>query len=150
MTADKRAQVISEARSWVGTPFRHQAAFKGVGVDCAKLVYEVGIAAGVLARDEIKWSAYAHYSRLPSPSHMGAAILRFLFPIVAADAREGDVLWLEWRENMPMHLAIVAMHEGRHKLIHATEAIGRVVEHELSSDWRTKINSAWRYPGLMS
>ena len=30
--------VIAEARSWIGTPYRHQASLKGVGCDCLGLV----------------------------------------------------------------------------------------------------------------
>lgn len=30
--------IIVEARSWIGTPYHHQAALKGVGCDCLGLV----------------------------------------------------------------------------------------------------------------
>ena len=30
--------IIAEARSWIGTPYRHQASLKGVGCDCLGLV----------------------------------------------------------------------------------------------------------------
>ena len=33
-----RAAVLAEARSWLGTPYRHQASRKGVGCDCLGLV----------------------------------------------------------------------------------------------------------------
>lgn len=33
--------VIREARSWIGTPYHHQANIKGVGVDCGMLPIEV-------------------------------------------------------------------------------------------------------------
>lgn len=32
------AAVVAEALSWVGTPYRHQAALKGLGCDCLGLV----------------------------------------------------------------------------------------------------------------
>jgi NlpC/P60 family putative phage cell wall peptidase len=33
-----RNTIIAEARSWIGTPYHHQAALKGVGCDCLGLV----------------------------------------------------------------------------------------------------------------
>lgn len=46
--AEQRAAVISEARSWIGTPFRDNAAIKGAGVDCAQLCARVYAAAGIM------------------------------------------------------------------------------------------------------
>lgn len=40
-----REDVVTEARTWLGTPYHHQALIKGVGVDCAMLL--VGVYAGV-------------------------------------------------------------------------------------------------------
>ncbi len=33
-----RARVVEEARAWIGTPYRHQAATKGAGCDCLGLL----------------------------------------------------------------------------------------------------------------
>lgn len=41
------AAIVAEAQSWVGTPFRHGAALKGVGVDCIHLVQAVFRAVGL-------------------------------------------------------------------------------------------------------
>lgn len=38
--AEERAAVVAEALSWIGTPFHHAAALKGVGVDCAQFLIE--------------------------------------------------------------------------------------------------------------
>ncbi len=38
MGAGMAAAVVAEALSWIGTPYRHQAARKGVGCDCFGLV----------------------------------------------------------------------------------------------------------------
>lgn len=47
MTIDRDA-VVAEARSWLGTPYHHQAMLKGVGVDCAMILVGVYVAAGVI------------------------------------------------------------------------------------------------------
>ena len=33
-----RSIIVAETRSWIGTPYRHQASLKGVGCDCLGLV----------------------------------------------------------------------------------------------------------------
>lgn len=36
-----REDIVSEAKSWLGTPFHHKGRKKGVGVDCGGLIFEV-------------------------------------------------------------------------------------------------------------
>jgi cell wall-associated NlpC family hydrolase len=43
-----REQVIHEARSWLKTPYHHEARVKGHGVDCLYLLYEVFLKVGVI------------------------------------------------------------------------------------------------------
>lgn len=35
---DLRSAVVTEAKSWVGTPYHHAARVKGAGVDCAQIL----------------------------------------------------------------------------------------------------------------
>lgn len=50
----QRAAVVAEAMSWLRTKYHHRAAVKGAGVDCAMILVEVYLAAGVIsARPEI-------------------------------------------------------------------------------------------------
>lgn len=140
-------ELIMEARTWVGTPFRHQGRVKGVGVDCANLVLAVGEAAGVMAPD---WFArmrkYHGYRRTPDPTKMRAALEEFLVEIT--DPRVGDVAWIEWSKDVPMHLAILADGKDRTMIIHAFAPLRKVIEHGFTEDWQAKVNSWWRYPGV--
>lgn len=45
---DKRQQIVAEARTWLGTPYHHQARLKGEGVDCAMILCEVFEAVGLV------------------------------------------------------------------------------------------------------
>jgi NlpC/P60 family putative phage cell wall peptidase len=47
--AEQRAAVVAEARSWIGTPYHHCAAIKGVGADCGMMIIAVFRAAGLIA-----------------------------------------------------------------------------------------------------
>jgi len=48
-----RELVISEAQSWLGTPWHHEGRIKGKGVDCAMFVYEVFIKCNLIPRFEL-------------------------------------------------------------------------------------------------
>lgn len=49
MNAAIASVVLAEAKSWIGTPYHHQARVKGRGVDCATLLAEVYARAGAIA-----------------------------------------------------------------------------------------------------
>ena len=36
--SDLRAQIVAQARQWIGTPYLHQASLRGCGCDCLGLV----------------------------------------------------------------------------------------------------------------
>ena len=46
---EQRERVQAIAREWIGTPYHHRAALKGVGVDCARILIEVYADAGLIA-----------------------------------------------------------------------------------------------------
>jgi len=48
-----RAEIVAEARSWIGTPYLHQGRIKGVGVDCAMLLLEVYERVGLVSHLEL-------------------------------------------------------------------------------------------------
>jgi cell wall-associated NlpC family hydrolase len=46
--AEQRARVVAEAISWIRTPYHHEAAIKGEGVDCALFLREAFVNAGLI------------------------------------------------------------------------------------------------------
>lgn len=50
---DQRLAVVAEARSWLGTPYHHRAAIRGVGVDCALLLLEAFASAQIIDRFDV-------------------------------------------------------------------------------------------------
>jgi len=144
-----RARILAEAAEWKGTAYRHQASLKGVGADCVGLIKGVGSALGILVIDPAAWVRYARYSRTPNPNIMGQGMTQFLVAVEDGNQLPGDIAWIQWREDIPMHLAILAHdHAGRPTLIHSASDFGRVVEHGFSQDWRDRVHSWWRYPGV--
>jgi cell wall-associated NlpC family hydrolase len=46
--AEQRAAVVAEARSWLGTPYHHEADVRGAGIDCAMLIVRVFVDIGLV------------------------------------------------------------------------------------------------------
>ena len=106
VAAARAARVVAEARRWIGTPYHHQARLRGVGCDCAGLIIGVGLATGTLDFSESRFREFAGYARTPNPRQMRRALEAFLVPVPEKVAGDGDIMWLEWRADLPMHLAI--------------------------------------------
>lgn len=143
MTAT-RSQILHEARTWLGTPFHHQARTKGVGVDCAGLVIGVGQALGFSIEDHPR----RNYSRFPV---VGRSLINYVekngiqVPIDQAAVGTVLVFWIHKRTR-PQHMAIVAPHG---KIIHAWYEAGEVVETHLGPYWDERTHAAYDYEGVM-
>lgn len=138
-----RAAVVAEARTWLGTPFHHQASLKGVGCDCIGLIKGVGLALGILDYDPASPEAqpYLAYSRMPNPQMMRRALSTFFEPVAVADVLPGDFYYMAWIRE-PQHVALVT-DTG---IIHSYEGgPGKVVEHGLDETWRRRIVAAYRF-----
>ncbi len=137
-----RADIIAEARTWLGTPFVHQARSRGVGVDCIGLIVGAVQGCGLAVDDR------ADYARTPHAGELARELGAQLERIDVADAAPGDVVLIAWR-RAPMHVGLLTdyPHSGL-ALLHAIETIGRVVEHRLDDGWRRLIVAAYRVPGL--
>jgi NlpC/P60 family putative phage cell wall peptidase len=143
-----REQIIAEARRWVGTPYHHQAALIGVGCDCVGLIRGVGHSTGAMPLDPDGWRQFAGYGRLPNPRRMKEGMERFLVPAPGLP-QIADIAWLQWRADLPMHLAILATDtRGGLTLIHSYSEAGCVVEHGMTPEWHNRVLSWWRYPNV--
>lgn len=49
----QRQSVITEAATWLNTPWAHNQAVKGIGVDCGQFPLEVYIACGRIGRESV-------------------------------------------------------------------------------------------------
>lgn len=148
MLLNNADRIVASARTWVGTPFQHQRALKGVGCDCIGLIVAVMRDLGQEPAPE-DYDEY-YYSRTPNPRAMGAKLAKYFdkmdFPI-RTPAPDGAIAWMQWRHGLPMHLAIMATFEGRRTMIHAFEHVGKVVEHGFSGEWPRRVASWWKFRG---
>lgn len=138
-------RIARAALGWVGTPFHHRAAIKGVGCDCIGLVLgvwrEIGGAAG------LHLPVYA-----PSGPNIGeeARLLEgleaHLRPLGGIAPVVGDVVAFRMREAGPVqHIGILTATGQGGQFVHAYSRRG-VVESRLSEHWQTRIVAAFRMP----
>ena len=142
----RRTAVINEARQWLGTPYHHQASLKGVGCDCIGLIKGVGDAFGLMNIPDNAWTNIKRYSRRPNPVMMGNHLETYMDRI--SSPLIGDIAWIEWRQDLPMHLALVAEKNGVMTFIHAYSLVGKAVEVCVDDEWLGMVNSWWRYRGI--
>ena len=129
-------QILTEARSWIGTPWHHNQACKGVGVDCARLYQAVLASLGVESRLE-------NYTRRGEGGSLLRQIRQFdcLVELPSADYREpGDLLvFLVGVESG--HIGIC----NGHGMIHADQRLDKVCEiPDLGERWRKRICAVFR------
>jgi NlpC/P60 family putative phage cell wall peptidase len=146
-------QIISEARSWLGTRFVHQgrvkksAVNKG-GCDCIGLVMGVADNIGITHNGN-KLSAYDRqdYARIPDGIELEAAFAKYLDRINIDEIRPADILMFCF-EKEPQHVGIIGDYGDELSLIHCYLQARRVVEHRLDEYWYRRIVAAFRFKSI--
>jgi NlpC/P60 family putative phage cell wall peptidase len=142
-----RAQVVAEARTWLGTRWHHQAAAKGIGSDCIGLVAGVARELGIIGGAEFQSDpAIRGYGREPDPKMLLSACARYLEPVHLPEIQLGDILVLRF-ETEPQHFALVSQ-RGPDYMIHAFAQARRIVENRIDAVWRSRIVRAYAYRGI--
>ncbi len=159
------AQVVAVAGRWIGTPYRHQGAVKGVGCDCLGLIR--GIWRELYGQEPEAVPAYAPdwAERGGEERLMAAAARHFLSVPSFAESRPGDLVLFRFRPHLAAkHAGILALlpaeccgTEGAACLeragavptpdafIHAYEQ-SAVTTSALVPGWRRKIAGIYRFP----
>jgi NlpC/P60 family putative phage cell wall peptidase len=139
-----RAAIVSEATSWIGTPYRHEASLKGVGCDCLGLVR--GVWRSLYGAEPEAAPAYtADWAEAKGAETLAEAGYRHLVAIAPDEAAPGDVLLFRWRANLPAkHAAILIAPE---RFVHAHQGAA-VASAALTPWWRRRAAFAFRFPGV--
>tara|TARA_R110002020_G_scaffold10801_26_gene41120 strand:+ start:1660 stop:2103 length:444 start_codon:yes stop_codon:yes gene_type:complete len=140
-----RALLIAEARSWIGTPYRHQASRKGVACDCLGLIrglyrFAYGSEPEPMPPYSPDWAEAGRQETLLN------AARRHLVELPIAAARPADVLLFRWRPNLPAkHCALLVTPR---RIVHAYDAAGKVAEGNLQAQWDQRIVAVFAFPGI--
>ncbi|MBZ8135500.1 NlpC/P60 family protein [Afifella sp. IM 167] len=138
-----RDEIVAAARGWLGTPYRHQAALKGVGCDCLGLVR--GVYAEVTGRAPETPPPYTpDWAEARRAETLAEAARRYLTEIEPATAEAGDILLFRWRRDLPAKHAGIVSRPGW--MIHAHD--GACVAEAPLGIWARRIAYAFRFPDL--
>ncbi len=142
---DIAQQIVTAARGWIGTPYRHQAACKGAGTDCLGLLR--GVWREVLGAEPEGVPAYSmDWSEPQGEERLWQAALRHLQPKPLTDTAPGDVLLFRMRDgSVAKHLGIQGHTGPDATFIHAYSRHA-VVESPLSAPWARRIVARFRFP----
>ncbi len=135
--------VVAAARTWLGTPYVHQASVKGVGCDCLGLLRGVWRELrGPEPEDPPPYTP--DWAEASGRETLHAALARHLTAIASRTLAAGDVALFRMRRGAPAkHCGIVAAKDGAPTLIHARQNRS-VAEEPFSAFWQTRLAYAFR------
>lgn len=137
-----RNKIIEEARTWLGTPWRHQGRTRK-GVDCVGLIVQVANSLG-LNPSGYDFCGYSrHAGGLELLSHFRNNMTEKLI----SAALPGDVI--VFRDNAyPCHVAFASERYGVIYMIHAYAIRRQVFEETFSDEWRSKAIYCYEFPEI--
>jgi NlpC/P60 family putative phage cell wall peptidase len=138
--------VVSIARTWIGTPYVHQASLRGAGCDCLGLVR--GVFRELVGIEPERVPPYTpDWSEAGGEETLWQAARRHLRELTHVQPVQGHVVLMRMRDGVvAKHVGIIGSLQGTHTLIHAYSGRG-VVETPLSEPWRRRIVAVFAYPG---
>ena len=138
-------RALAEAETWIGTPYRHQGATKGVGCDCLGLIRGVWLAL-YGQEPEVPGPYAADWAEHGGGERLIEAAERWFRPVAGLQAADpGDVLLFRFRPQFAAKHAGILAGEGH--FIHAYEQAA-VVRSALVPAWRRRVAGVYRFPEI--
>ena len=139
------SDIVAIARTWLGTPYVHQASIKGVGCDCLGLLRGVWRELHGAEPEEVP--PYSpDWAEATGTETLYTALARHLAPADPATLAPGDIALFRMSRGAPAkHCGIVTGRKNTLTLFHARQN-RRVSEEPLSPFWRSKLAYAFRSP----
>ncbi len=139
-----RDDILAEARTWLGVPFKHQGRTHR-GVDCVNLLKQVCVGLGV----DDPTPDIIDYPRRPSEF---MSFIKYLddnlIKIKNRELKVGRVVAFK-DARFPYHCGILGMREGEFTVIHAAMRHKRVVEElYIQQGWDKKLIGVYEFPSI--
>jgi NlpC/P60 family putative phage cell wall peptidase len=140
-----REQILKETREWLGTPYRHQHAQKGLGTDCLGLL--VGVYTAIYGKPDAVIPAYSQgWDEVARREDMLIAAEKYLVPCTDGIYEPGNVLVFRMKPGaVAKHCAIVTEPE---RMIHAYQNLS-VTEVYLVPYWKSRIAGVFKFPEVV-
>ncbi|WP_281982961.1 peptidase [Thalassorhabdomicrobium marinisediminis] len=139
------SSIVTAARGWIGTPYVHQAARRGIGCDCLGLLR--GLWAEVTGTPLIPVPPYtADWSEPQGDERLLRALAARLVPKPRDRATAADVLVFRMRQGaVAKHVGVQAEIGPHPSFIHAYQGHG-VIECALTPPWQARLVARFSCP----
>lgn len=142
-----RADIVTLARSWIGTPFHHQGRVPRVALDC------VGVLACTMSHFGMPYEDVHGYAKRPDGTQLMA---RLSGALDAATSPElGNVLVfdvIDESHHWPMHVALRTdvgmLHAYSGARRKGDTRAGFVIEHPIDERWAKRLVAEFQFRGL--
>lgn len=140
-----RAEIVSLARDWIGTPNHHRASCKGAGADCLGLVR--GVWRDTVGAEPIALPDYGtSWPYSGQGERLWLVLTNHFVERSKDDFEDGSVLLFRLhRLSAASHLGIVSRSKGSPAFIHSYGPHG-VVESPLNPAWKRRIVACFDFP----
>ena len=133
-----RSQFIAAARTYIGTPWRHQGRDRH-GLDCVGLIVAAAAEIGIVAND------IPNYRRANRGKFFDAVLAHT--KALTELPRSGDLVVM--RDHIaPIHIGILCIEDGRRTLIHAATRRRSVIEEVVTPELNAEIVAYRSFDGL--
>lgn len=140
-----RSDIVTAARTWLGTPFHHQARLRGVGADCVGLVIGVARELALVAPG----FDVTGYPRQPDGHSLTALASEHMDAIERDQMEPGDVVAVAFARD-PQHVGVLGDYRhGGLSIIHSASIAGRVIETRLLFGPAMRFVAAYRLRGVV-
>lgn len=144
MTPAPSCRVVAVARSWIGTPYRHQASTRGAGTDCLGLLR--GVWREICGNEPVIVPAYTPDWAEPGGNEVLLEAAQRLLILRAWPLKPGDVILFRMRDgSVAKHLGICGEAGDAPSFIHAYSGHA-VIETSLSEPWERRIAALFAFP----
>ncbi|WP_150288104.1 peptidase P60 [Rhabdaerophilum calidifontis] len=140
-----RAAIVTAARGWIGTPYRHQASLRGAGCDCLGLLR--GLWRELIGPEPAALGPYSPaWAEIGGGDPLIEAARRHLAPRADGSIAPGAVLLFRWRPGLPAKHCGIATAPDR--MIHAHDGAA-VAEVAIVPQWRRRLAATFDFPGMV-
>jgi cell wall-associated NlpC family hydrolase len=139
-----RQQVVAAARSWVDTPFHHQARVKHVGVDCIGLVIGVARELSLVPADfDVRG-----YPETPDGHTLMRLAGLHMIELPREAMAPGDIVVTRFDQGAQHFGVLGDYRHGGFSIIHGASDPGRVIETRLMFGPFMQFVAAFKLPGV--
>jgi len=141
----RRDQAVEQAMLWINTPYHHHACVRGVGVDCAMLVYDVAYQIGCITKEQYEnppqYNAQWH---IHNNKEMLIEIIEGFGCTPSKTGKAGDIAVFKYGRSIS-HMGILV---NQNQIVHARMDMGKVVLNTINGELLERFAGYYKFPGV--